>query len=507
MISSVKLVIFLPLLIYSNLIPSFLDINWGFNFDLGNIINQLKSSAPEYIKDIQKSMSDFMKKTDKEKDKYLDILSIKVQETYDQIKNGMKKGRENVQDEIKELIEKTTEMANILSYKVCKVVKLEYEECLNNKRRIFNILIQIVEDNFGKCSVIIDEIYNLSQNMEYNLKYFLFLVISLTENPDIIDKGTSQIIYDIINCILEKFPNLWPSINATIDGTANSLNVKQDLINLLAKSISNFVKFIQYEENYGFIEKAENLTGFIKDENAKKVYKKIFQILKKYNEFGTHSYNISSNLNLNVFINNDNSTLIKSIDNKEKGIKIKLYLSYMFKNLQIHSVQAVIFESPLISFRTEIKSKGGIANTFVGITLYDKEGNEIYIRNLKLDKIEILFKKKLFKAMKTCLYYNEEKNEMDNDGIYTEFDEFNGEEYIKCIPMHLSSFTIGSFGEEIIQQKIENNSIFNFKALKVGIFFIFLFGVFYIYRDCIRKRIEFDNQYNEYFLNDIEEYY
>ena len=179
----------------------------------------------------------------------------------------------------------------------------------------------------------------------------------------------------------------------------------------------------------------------------------------------------------------------------------------MFKNLKIHSVQAVIFESPLISFRTEIKSKGGIANTFVGITLYDKEGNEIYIRNLKLDKIEILFKKKLFKAMKTCLYYNEEKNKMDNDGIYTEFDEFDGEEYIKCIPMHLSSFTIGSFGEEIIQHKIKDNSIFKYKALKVGIFFIFLFGAFYIYRDCKRKRIEFDNQYNEYFLNDIEEYY
>ena len=51
----------------------------------------------------------------------------------------------------------------------------------------------------------------------------------------------------------------------------------------------------------------------------------------------------------------------------------------MFKNLKIHSVQAVIFESPLISIRAERKSKGGIANTFVGITLYDKEGNEIYI--------------------------------------------------------------------------------------------------------------------------------
>ena len=452
--NSLKILLFLPILIHSKSpIPSSLEIIWELNFDLGSILNQLKSSTPEYIKIIHKNMSEFMKKTDKEKDRYLEILSIKVQETYDLIKKKMKKGSENAQNEIKKLIEEVTETANALSYKACNMVISEYEQCFNNKRKIFNNLIQIVEDNFGKCSVIINEIYNLSENMEFNLKYFLFLAISLTENPNIIEKGAIQIIYDIINCLQEKFPNLWPSINAAIAKTADSLNVKQDILNLLAKSISNFVILIRFGEIYGFIEKAESLTGFIKDEKAKIVYKNIFEILKKFNEFGTQSKSISENLNLNVFINNDNSTLIKTINNKEKGIKIKLHLSYIFKNLKIHSVQAVIFESPFISFRAERKSKGGIANTFVSITLYDKEGNEIYIPNLKIDKIEILFKKKLFKAMKTCLYYNEEKNVMDNDGIDTKFVEFDGEEYIKCIPKHLSSFTIGSFDEEIAQKK------------------------------------------------------
>ena len=142
--------------------------------------------------------------------------------------------------------------------------------------------------------------------MEYNLKYFLFLAISLTENPDAIEKGTTQIIYDIINCLQEKFNFIWPSINATIIDKISALNIKQDIINLLAKSISNFVTFIQFEENFGFIEKAENLTGLIKNKNAKKVYKNIFRIMKKFNEFGTQSYNISTNLNLNVFTNDKN---------------------------------------------------------------------------------------------------------------------------------------------------------------------------------------------------------
>ena len=101
MIYSLKFLLFLPLLIYSKLIPSFPDINWELNFDLGNVINQLKSSTPKYINDIKKSMSEFMEKTDKEKEKYLEMLSIKVQETYDSIKKGMIKGSENAQNEIK----------------------------------------------------------------------------------------------------------------------------------------------------------------------------------------------------------------------------------------------------------------------------------------------------------------------------------------------------------------------------------------------------------------------
>ena len=497
----IQLLIILPLLVYSKFPFSFLsNITWEINWNFTHFLNQLKSSTPEYIKGIQKSMSEFLKKTEKEKDKYLNIMSNKVRETYEQIKIEIKKGNKNIQNEIKDLIEKTTETSKALSIKVCDILKSDYEQCFNNKKKIFSDLIQIVDENFRNCSVIIEEIHKLTDNMEYNLKYFLFLAISLAENPDIIEKGTSQIIYDIIHCLEEKFPEIWPTINdaITLAQKVNSMNIKQDIINLLAKSISNFIPFIKFEEYYGFIEKAENLTGLIKNKKAQKVYKNIFKILKKFNEFGTQTYNISANLNLNVLTNNNNSSLIKSIHNKEKGIKINLHLSYMLKDLNIHSVQAIVFESPLVSFKAERKSKGGIANTFVGIILYDKEGNEINIPDLKLDKIEILFKKKLFKAMKTCLYYNEEKNEMGKDGIDTQTEEFNGEEYIKCIPKHLSSFTIGNLEEEIIQQKEESKPIYKYGVFKIGIFIIFLFSFFYLFRAYKRKKYETINNQYEY---------
>jgi type III secretion system FlhB-like substrate exporter len=321
------------------------------------------------------------------------------------------------------------------------------------------------------------------------------LAISLSENPDIIQKGTSQIVYDVINCLKEKIPNLISDSN--LSKKVDFLNIKQDIINLLMKSMSNFVSFIKFEEAYGYIKKAENLTGFIKDENAIKVYKNIFDILKQFNQFGTQKYEISTNLNLNVFSNNANNQLIKSIEHEDKGIKINLHLSYMLKNFKVHSVQAVVFDSPLVSFKLERKSKGGISNIFVGITLYDKEGNEIYVKDIKLDKIEILFKKSLYKSMKTCLYYNEDKNIMDNEGINTENVEFDGIEYIKCIPQHLSSFTIGSFGEEeYIQPKDEEKS-FKISFLKVIVAIIIVFVLIYLYKVYRKKRVEaINNQYN-----------
>ena len=65
------------------------NISWEY---FGNYLNQLKSATPEYITKIQKRTYEFIKKTEEEKDKYLDILSNKIQESYNKIKSGVKIG-------------------------------------------------------------------------------------------------------------------------------------------------------------------------------------------------------------------------------------------------------------------------------------------------------------------------------------------------------------------------------------------------------------------------------
>ena len=186
-------------------------INWEFDFDFGKYLTQLKSATPEYITKIQKRISEFIKKTDEEKEKNLDILSEKVKESYNKVKAGIKKGSENIKNETKELIETITETAKTLSYKFDDTKNYAKEQYIKKKKIIFNNIMQIVDENFGQCSKIVNEIHNLSDNIEFNIKYFLFLVISLTENFDSIQKGMSHIIFDIINCLQEKFPNKFKS--------------------------------------------------------------------------------------------------------------------------------------------------------------------------------------------------------------------------------------------------------------------------------------------------------
>ena len=85
--------------------------------------------------------------------------------------------------------------------------------------------------------------------------------------------------------------------------------------------------------------------------------------------------------------------------------------------------------------------------------------------------------------MKTCLYYNEENDIMDNDGIETELIEFDGEEYIKCIPKHLSALLLVLMMIIILlKSKIKKKIIIYLRvAYPKEVLLCFLFFLYFIY--------------------------
>ena len=450
------------------------DWDWKWNWDWENFtskfkdfLDKFKSKVPEFIKNMQNKVKEFIEKTEEQKNYFIEELNSKVIELYEDIKQDIINKKEDVESKIKTLIEKTTEASKFLSYKICDIARLDYEECRNDKKKLFTNLLDVVKENFGKCSTIIEELSSLSDDIEQNLKYFLFMAISLSENPDAIEEGKSQVIFDILNCLKDKFEDYWPSINSTILNYELRISTKQDIMNLLLNSFSNLVNVIHFEEVDGFIKRANETTGLITDPKAKETYNGIFSLLKKFNEFGTRFYNISADLSLNVFLNPGNLNMGRDVDfnwiiDDDKGIRINLHSNYLLREKGAQSVQAVIFESPLVSIRgKEEEIEQGVSNIFVGITLYDTEGNEIFVKDIEFQKYRpvIYFKKIFFNAMKKCLFYNEEKDTIDDEGIASSFETLDGEEYIKCIPTHLTSFTIGSSKNKDTSEKSEETTI------------------------------------------------
>ena len=421
-----SLFIILPLIVSINIGPLHWEWDWDFNFDwdFDKFLEIFKSAIPQFIKDMQDKIKNFMNEAEEQKNAILQSLENTILELQQQIKEEIKEQQENAEKHIKELIEKGTEIAKYLSYKVCDIADMDYEECRNDKKKLLSNLLGAVKDNFGECSVIIGQISKLTEDASLNLKYILFLIDAITENPDAIEKGKSQIVYDILNCLEDKLEEYWPAISAKIGNQEISVNTKLDITNLLLKSYSNLVNVIHFEEIDGYIKKANEATGLIPDSQAKKIHQGIFSILKKLNEFGEGVYNISANLALNVIVNPGNLDVkgdaeVKWIYDENKGIGIKLHSNYMLREKGAKSLQAVIFDSPFVSLRASNEKEGGTSNTFVGITLYDADGNEIIVKDFNIEDLrpEIFFKKTLYNAMTTCLYYNEEEDTIENKGI------------------------------------------------------------------------------------------
>lgn len=474
--------------IYSTIKIPFIevDIEWGFDFN--GFIKNLKSSIPTHIQNIQKKLEEFKTYANEKKDEAIKKVTEEAKAEYEKIK-------EDPIEYFKPIVEKATEAANYLQQKVCDTInKEQYEECRKSKRAMFSQLFGYVKNNF-QCSKIVQIITNVDkQNMEQNLKYILFLISAMTGNPDSIVRAEAQVMYDTMNCLEAKFNEYWPKVQAELTDEKKQIALKQDITDLMVQSYSNLINMIHFEELDGLIQKANDKTGLISDENAKKIHQGLFKVLSKLNEFGNKFYNYTANLALEVYCNpgnlevgGDADVLFKSLD--EKGIKIEIHANYLLRLYNASSIQYVVFDSPLVSVNGSRVTEGGTANTFVGITVYDKEGKEVLVKNIDVKDFKpiIYYKKKLYNTMKTCLFYNEEKDQLENTGVETDTKTFDGEEYIKCIPEHLTSFTVGSYKKADVNPSSSNAGTIVLVIVLILIALALLVGGYIFYRKKINS--------------------
>jgi hypothetical protein len=165
---------------------------------------------------MKSKIKDFMNKAEAEKQQIMENLNSEISALQQKIKDDIAQKKEDFENELKNLIEKGTEVAKYLSYKVCDIAQMDYEDCRNNKKQLLLNLLNAVKENFGQCSVVIQQITKLTESAELNLKYILFLINAITENPDAIEKGKTQVVYDILNCLEEKLEEYWPIVGIKI---------------------------------------------------------------------------------------------------------------------------------------------------------------------------------------------------------------------------------------------------------------------------------------------------
>ena len=429
-----------------------------------NFIEKLKTDIPEFIKNLENEAQKFKNMAEEAKLKILKNLN----ETLKKAIAEVEKSKEN----LKTFVEKSIETAKYLANRDCSIYASGetsdegktykaglYLECRESKRQILSQIMGTVKEQF-QCSKIVESITtNISDDMEQNLKYILFLIDEITNNPDALNQTYNQVIYDLTNCLQEKFDEYWPKVEKYLKEKKSYLeqsikSVKRDVSNIIMEALSNLVNVLHFEEIDGYLKQAKDeieKNGLIVAENAKKINENIFNFLKKFNEFGTNYYNISGSMGVNVTVNPgqlDKSTdaNIFISDLEDKGIKLLLHSNYMLRDKKAYALQTVVFDSPLISVNAKNEYENGALNTFVGITLYDKDGNEIAVSKISVDfRPQLLYNVKYYGNMKTCLFYNEAKGEFSSDGVKTELDvSIDGEKYIRCTPQHLTSFTIGS---------------------------------------------------------------
>ena len=186
--------------------------------------------------------------------------------------------------------------------------------------------------------------------------------------------------------------------------------------------------------------------------NMLKFKKKMIEFSKKFNGFGDELYFLSGSMFLKIQTKEFNSSIDgeKNIINiPNKNMILKINSNDMLSKNKAETLQILVFDSPIVSIKAseDTEKSSDSVNTFISIILYDKKGKVIPIKNIdEKYRPEILYLKSQYQALKTCFYYNEDKKELEGDGIIiNENYEYNGKKYIKCASSHLTAFTAGTY--------------------------------------------------------------
>ena len=429
-----------------------------------SILEQIRTQVPKRIREIEVEIQQFVSAAKTFKINFIKKLQLEFKNCI----NDKKKT-------LKDIIEKAFELSKYSTSADCTIhtyglidedtepiKQVDYSECRENKQSVIGLILELIKDKLECPSLyffITSVEGSITDDLEENIKYVLFLLHELSNNPDSFTQETSKIILDIVQCIQYQFDKYWPIIEEHLKTkkkylAATIMAVKKDIELLILQTLHNLGKIINFGQLDGYIAAKKNeitKTGLIICDKAREIQANITLFAKKLIHFGTANYTFSGSMFANIEakegINAGAETDTRISFVKDKDIVILTNSNFLLNKEGAYALQTLAFESPLVSVKASAEGEvtSDTVNTFISITLYDKDGNEISIKDIKeAFRPQILYLKEKYSHLKYCYYYDELKNELVTNGLTAETVTYNGKVYFKCSTTHLTSFTAGT---------------------------------------------------------------
>ena len=258
-----------------------LFITLPFIFCLKKEETALLDKYSDFIKQVEENEGEFKEKTDEEKEKILKDLENSISDLNEQIKVYIQEKKESPKEKVLDLMKQVIEIGKYMKHKVCNKEDKNYEVCRGFKRKLMSNLLDVIEDNFGKCELTFEYVINLTEMPFVNLQYLTVLINSVMDNIDSIEKNKAEILSDLIKCLASYCIEYWPKVIGEND-SANKPEVSEMYKNLHLDwmlDVLSKLKEYDYENVLSNKNKENNNSPAPKRREA--IYEEILDILKE----------------------------------------------------------------------------------------------------------------------------------------------------------------------------------------------------------------------------------
>ena len=258
-----------------------LFITLPFIFCLKKEETALLDKYSDFIKQVEENEGEFKEKTDEEKEKILKDLENSISDLNEQIKVYIQEKKESPKEKVLDLMKQVIEIGKYMKHKVCNKEDKNYEVCRGFKRKLMSNLLDVIEDNFGKCELTFEYVINLTEMPFVNLQYLTVLINSVIDNIDSIEKNKAEILSDLIKCLASYCIEYWPKVIGEND-SANKPEVSEMYKNLhLDWMLDVISKLKEYDYENVLSNKNKENNNSPAPKRREVIYEEILDILKE----------------------------------------------------------------------------------------------------------------------------------------------------------------------------------------------------------------------------------